>query len=133
MVLAVSKLFRVDKLFCIFICRLLFCTSAYFSLYLFTSQRVFDPIRVMEFEDLEPLLGYLLVAICWGVTNPFIKRETERDARDREAGVGTKIMIHKERSMLATLHMLLRTRILIPFLINQSGSLVNACSVLYEL
>ena len=32
----------------------------------------------LNLDAMEPLFGYLLVSLCWGLTNPFIKKAAER-------------------------------------------------------
>ena len=66
------------------------------------------------------LFGYLIVGICWGVTNPFIKRATMTKAIENgDANKGAAV------SHIATLrHFCVEPRIFLPFLVNQSGSIV---------
>mmetsp|Transcript_174 Transcript_174/g.216 ORF Transcript_174/g.216 Transcript_174/m.216 type:complete len:129 (+) Transcript_174:245-631(+) len=64
-------------------------------------------------------LGYIMVGLCWGVTNPFIKRATMRAAEEKTNDSNLR------KSHFATLHQLfVNPMIFLPFLINQSGSLV---------
>ena len=81
-------------------------------------------------------LGYLTVGVLWGVTNPFIKRAAEKASKERaeaprhQAGAGTGASVGggingTGRSHLATLrHFCTDPRIFVPFLVNQTGSLV---------
>jgi drug/metabolite transporter (DMT)-like permease len=65
------------------------------------------------------LLGYIIVGLCWGVTNPFIKRAT------MTAAEGNTMDSNLRKSHFATLQQLfVNPMIFLPFLINQSGSLV---------
>ncbi|XP_059208601.1 transmembrane protein 234 [Centropristis striata] len=63
------------------------------------------------------LLSLLLVSVLWGCTNPFLKRGTE----------GIETVQHRNRvlQLLAEIRFLvLNLKYLVPFLLNQSGSLV---------
>ncbi|KAI4803733.1 transmembrane protein 234 [Gymnodraco acuticeps] len=63
------------------------------------------------------LLSLLLVSVLWGCTNPFLKRGTE----------GIEHVQHNNRvsQLLAEVKFLfLNLKYLVPFLLNQSGSLV---------
>ncbi|XP_076021616.1 transmembrane protein 234 [Genypterus blacodes] len=68
--------------------------------------------------SLGELLSLLLVSVLWGCTNPFLKRGTE--GLEHVSGTGTRIS-----QLLAEIKFLfLNLKYLIPFLLNQSGSLV---------
>uniref|UniRef100_A0A8C3A2B0 Transmembrane protein 234 n=1 Tax=Cyclopterus lumpus TaxID=8103 RepID=A0A8C3A2B0_CYCLU len=63
------------------------------------------------------LLGLVLVSVLWGCTNPFLKRGAE----------GIEHVRHSDRvsQLLAEVKFLfLNLKYLVPFLLNQSGSLV---------
>ncbi|KAL6105523.1 tmem234 [Pungitius sinensis] len=63
------------------------------------------------------LLSLLLVSVLWGCTNPFLKRGTE--------GIEHVRHNNRVRQLLAEgKFLLLNLKYLIPFLLNQSGSLV---------
>ncbi|KAM9842779.1 transmembrane protein 234 isoform 1-T2 [Aulostomus maculatus] len=63
------------------------------------------------------LLSLLLVSVLWGCTNPFLKRGTE--------GIENVPKSNKISQFLAEIKFLcLNLKYLIPFLLNQSGSLV---------
>lgn len=63
------------------------------------------------------LLSLLLVAVLWGCTNPFLKRGSE--------GIEHISKTNKLSQILAEVKFLfLNLKYLIPFLLNQSGSLV---------
>ncbi|KAL1918364.1 uncharacterized protein VTP21DRAFT_3024 [Calcarisporiella thermophila] len=64
---------------------------------------------------LEDAVGFILVALCWGFTNPFIKRGSDGLERVRQEGGG----ILTEWSFL-----LRRWQYVLPLLINLSGSFV---------
>ncbi|KAF3844968.1 hypothetical protein F7725_008131 [Dissostichus mawsoni] len=64
------------------------------------------------------LLSLLLVSVLWGCTNPFLKRGTE----------GIEHVQHNNRvsQLLAEVKFLfLNLKYLVPFLLNQSGSLIS--------
>jgi drug/metabolite transporter (DMT)-like permease len=62
------------------------------------------------------ILSYLLVGALWGITNPFIKRAKENS--------GKRDYSDSEKSPLETvIELLTNPAQLIPFAINQSGSL----------
>eukprot|EP01039_Chlorochromonas_danica_P002902 gene2902-3168_t len=77
------------------------------------------------------LLGYLLVSLLWGCSNPFIKHAqvitSQRQAAAHKGGEDEADKGHT-RNFFQTLLSGLRTfqdlRVLIPFLVNQTGSLV---------
>ena len=84
----------------------------------------------MELHNFEALIGYFLVGIFWGVTNPFIKKGTtagtEKDDADESEKGGSKAGTPNPiLSAFASLRHLTRSGVLVPFLINQSGSLVS--------
>ncbi|XP_030614983.1 transmembrane protein 234 [Archocentrus centrarchus] len=63
------------------------------------------------------LLSLLLVSVLWGCTNPFLKRGTE--------GIENVTKTSRVAQVLAELKFLfLNVRYLLPFLLNQSGSVV---------
>ncbi|CAK6971470.1 Hypothetical predicted protein [Scomber scombrus] len=63
------------------------------------------------------LLSLLLVAVLWGCTNPFLKKGTE--------GIEHVSKTSRVSQLLAEVKfLLLNLKYLIPFLLNQSGSLV---------
>ncbi|XP_074548171.1 transmembrane protein 234 [Halichoeres trimaculatus] len=63
------------------------------------------------------LLSLLLVSALWGCTNPFLKRGTE--------GIENVTKTNRVSQLLAEAKfLLLNIRYLVPFLLNQSGSLV---------
>ncbi|KAL3968841.1 hypothetical protein ACER0C_028798 [Sarotherodon galilaeus] len=63
------------------------------------------------------LLSLLLVSVLWGCTNPFLKRGTE--------GIENVTKTSKVAQLLAELRFLfLNIKYLVPFLLNQSGSVV---------
>jgi multidrug transporter EmrE-like cation transporter len=78
--------------------------------------------------------GYLAVGLLWGCTNPFIKHaQTDTADRPGAAETGGEGGNDKESSssaasstsMIATLKTLFtKPRVMVPFVINQSGSLV---------
>jgi drug/metabolite transporter (DMT)-like permease len=74
------------------------------------------------YEQKASLLGYLIVGICWGVTNPFIKRATMTKAIENANSDASKGMLQSHKQTLK--QFLAEPRIFLPFLINQSGSLV---------
>ncbi|KAK6304151.1 transmembrane protein 234 [Coregonus clupeaformis] len=75
------------------------------------STLVFTMVSVVE------VLCLLLVAVLWGCTNPFLKRGTE--------GIEHVKKENKFHQFLAEVKFLfLNIKYLIPFLLNQSGSLV---------
>ena len=99
---------------------------------------LFVTFRTMESSNSWELqaLGYLTVGMLWGVTNPFIKRAAEKASKERadaprpaaggstSTGAGTGAA-SPGRSHLATLrHFCTEPRIFVPFLVNQTGSLV---------
>lgn len=70
----------------------------------------------MSFVAVE-LLSLLLVAVLWGCTNPFLKKGTE--------GIENVSQTSRASQLLAEVKFLfLNLKYLIPFLLNQSGSLV---------
>lgn len=70
----------------------------------------------MSITDFAPIIGYFLVGILWGVTNPFIKRATV-SSTSRAPAAG--------KSHLATLRQFCsEPNSFVPFLVNQMGSLV---------
>ncbi|XP_071355124.1 transmembrane protein 234 [Trachinotus anak] len=63
------------------------------------------------------LLSLLLVSVLWGCTNPFLKRGTE--------GLENVTGTNRVSQLLAEIKFLfLNMKYLIPFLLNQSGSLI---------
>ena len=70
--------------------------------------------------DFTPLVGYFLVGLLWGVTNPFIKRATvSMKAAEASRNPATS------KSHLATLRQFCsEPKSFVPFLVNQMGSLV---------
>ncbi|XP_028293509.1 transmembrane protein 234 [Gouania willdenowi] len=63
------------------------------------------------------LLSLLLVSMLWGCTNPFLKKGTE--------GIENVSQTNKILQLLAEVQFLfLNLKYLVPFLLNQSGSLV---------
>jgi drug/metabolite transporter (DMT)-like permease len=74
------------------------------------------------FEQKSSLLGYLIVGICWGVTNPFIKRATMTKALENASSEGEKGVAQSHRATLR--QFCTEPRIFLPFLVNQSGSIV---------
>lgn len=89
------------------------------------------------YNQREPLLGYLIVGICWGCTNPFIKKGTMKKANENTLNnnsIHTKgdeneddkeIKKSSMKKHISTLkNFCMEPRIFLPFLINQSGSLV---------
>lgn len=63
------------------------------------------------------LLSLLLVSVLWGCTNPFLKRGSR--------GIETVTGANRASQLLAEVKFLfLNTKYLVPFLLNQSGSLV---------
>lgn len=63
------------------------------------------------------LLALLLVSVLWGCTNPFLKRSTE--------GIDSVTRSSRVSQLLAELRFLfLNLNYLVPFLLNQSGSVV---------
>lgn len=68
------------------------------------------------------LFGYLIVGICWGVTNPFIKRATMAKVIENSNNETGKGLIQSHISTLR--HFCVEPRIFLPFLFNQSGSIV---------
>ncbi|XP_063355889.1 transmembrane protein 234 [Pelmatolapia mariae] len=63
------------------------------------------------------LLSLLLVSVLWGCTNPFLKRGTE--------GIENVTKTSNVAQLLAELRFLfLNIKYLVPFLLNQSGSVV---------
>ncbi|XP_008307102.1 transmembrane protein 234 [Cynoglossus semilaevis] len=63
------------------------------------------------------LLSLLLVSVLWGCTNPFLRRGTE--------GIENVTKTNKVAQLLAEVKFLfLNIKYLVPFLLNQSGSLV---------
>ena len=84
--------------------------------------------------DHSPLLGYLIVGLCWGVTNPFIKRATATAKVVESNTKSTELMNAKSGSATSktstfshhfnTLKQLVsEPKVFVPFFINQSGSL----------
>lgn len=74
------------------------------------------------YEQNLSIFGYLAVGICWGTTNPFIKRATMAKGLESTNDNTGKMMV---QSHLETLKQFcLEPRIFLPFLINQSGSVV---------
>ena len=70
------------------------------------------------FTSLTPIVGYFTVGILWGVTNPFIKRAAATKTTAAVPPTGNK-------SHLSTLrHFCTEPKIFVPFLVNQTGSLV---------
>lgn len=74
------------------------------------------------FEQKSSLLGYLIVGLCWGVTNPFIKRATMTKALENASSEGEKGVVQSHRATLR--QFCTEPRIFLPFLVNQSGSIV---------
>lgn len=65
------------------------------------------------------IFGYALVGVLWGCSNPFLKR-AQADTQGTDKGGDTN-----EGATLSTMKRLVTNpRMLIPFLINQSGSFV---------
>ncbi|XP_028251982.1 transmembrane protein 234 [Parambassis ranga] len=63
------------------------------------------------------VLSLLLVSVLWGCTNPFLKRGTE--------GIENVTKTNRVSQLLAEVKFLfLNLKYLVPFLLNQSGSLV---------
>ncbi|XP_058471963.1 transmembrane protein 234 isoform X1 [Solea solea] len=63
------------------------------------------------------LLSLLLVSVLWGCTNPFLKRGTE--------GIENVAETNRVSQLLAEVKFLfLNVKYLVPFLLNQSGSLI---------
>nr|XP_043903282.1 transmembrane protein 234 isoform X1 [Solea senegalensis] len=63
------------------------------------------------------LLSLLLVSVLWGCTNPFLKRGTE--------GIENVAETNRVSQLLAEVKFLfLNIKYLVPFLLNQSGSLI---------
>ena len=68
---------------------------------------------------LTPVIGYLVVGILWGCSNPFIKHAQAdgiESERTREPG--------RSNMFYGLYRMITQPRVLIPFVVNQSGSFV---------
>ena len=74
------------------------------------------------YDQQASLFGYLIVGICWGVTNPFIKKATMTKVNENVNNEAGKGLVQSHISTLR--HFCLEPRIFLPFLINQSGSIV---------
>ena len=74
------------------------------------------------YDQKASLFGYLIVGICWGVTNPFIKKATMTKVNENVNNEAGKGLVQSHISTLR--HFCLEPRIFLPFLINQSGSIV---------
>ena len=71
------------------------------------------------------LIGYVLVGIFWGVTNPFIKRAASAKAAETtKHAPPSKSSSSISSHMTAIRQLVTDPRIFIPFAINQSGSVV---------
>lgn len=74
------------------------------------------------------MLGYFLVSILWGCSNPFIKHaqalKLHDSAQSPEEENGEKGHKTSGSGMLSGLKSFADMRVLIPFLVNQMGSLV---------
>jgi drug/metabolite transporter (DMT)-like permease len=66
------------------------------------------------------ILSLFLVAVCWGFTNPFIKRGTKGLSEVSEKYSGSSFFVKHYQE----LRFLCKPSFLIPFLINLSGSFV---------
>ncbi|OUM60704.1 hypothetical protein PIROE2DRAFT_46020, partial [Piromyces sp. E2] len=64
------------------------------------------------------IIGFILVALCWGFTNPFIKLGTKgiEEVDQKYTGI--------ERTIRRTIWLLTRWQYIVPLAINLSGSLV---------
>lgn len=74
------------------------------------------------YEQRLSIFGYLTVGICWGTTNPFIKRATMAKSQECANGESDKVVVPSHADTLK--QFCLEPRIFLPFLINQSGSLI---------
>lgn len=89
-----------------------------FSFYFSASDQNQSKFHSMMQEILTAVIGYALVGVLWGCSNPFIKR-AQTDTRE------TSPTDSKNSSVFSTIWRLLTTpKLLVPFLINQSGSFV---------
>jgi Putative transmembrane family 234 len=82
------------------------------------------PLNILAslYEQRLSILGYLTVGICWGTTNPFIKRATMAKSQESANDDNDKVLAHSHADTLK--QFCLEPRIFLPFLINQSGSVV---------
>ncbi|ORX75972.1 UPF0546 membrane protein C1orf91, partial [Anaeromyces robustus] len=64
------------------------------------------------------IIGFILVAICWGFTNPFIKKGTEGVEKIEQQYTGWK------RTFKKTIWLLTRWQYMVPLILNLNGSLV---------
>lgn len=73
----------------------------------------------------QALLGYTLVAICWGFSNPFIKFAQANRLKDEEEDDEESSITKDHKSIFAGIKRLFSDKnMLIPFIFNQSGSAV---------
>ncbi|XP_051504448.1 transmembrane protein 234 [Myxocyprinus asiaticus] len=79
--------------------------------------RYCTPLYVAEMVSTGEVFCLLLVAILWGGTNPFLKKGTEGIEQVRR---GSKLL----QFLGEVKFLFLNLRYLVPFLLNQSGSLV---------
>ena len=82
------------------------------------------PLNILTslYEQKLSILGYLTVGICWGTTNPFIKRATMAKSQESANDDSGKSVVQSHADTLK--QFCLEPRIFLPFLINQSGSVI---------
>lgn len=71
-------------------------------------------------EVLTPIAGYLIVGILWGCSNPFIKHAQAENTEHGRSDSNKE----KSTSFDSLYRMFTKPRVLLPFLVNQSGSFV---------
>ncbi|KAG4103360.1 UPF0546 membrane protein C1orf91 [Neocallimastix lanati (nom. inval.)] len=69
-------------------------------------------------EVIKNIIGFILVALCWGFTNPFIKLGTKGIEEVEQQYTGWK------RTYKRTIWLLTRWQYIVPLALNLSGSLV---------
>jgi multidrug transporter EmrE-like cation transporter len=69
------------------------------------------------------ICGYLVVGLLWGCTNPFIKHGQSTVVKTKDASTS---------SMGNLLQMMAEPKVLVPFLVNQLGSIAFFSLLLYQ-
>lgn len=78
---------------------------------------MYDSKQRVVYQSMKDLLGFLIVSLCWGATNPFIKRGS--------AGVSKVSETHPQYTQVYEfLYLVKRWQYMLPVLVNLSGSSV---------
>ncbi|RYH17979.1 hypothetical protein EON65_27835 [archaeon] len=75
--------------------------------------------------SLKSLFGYILVSILWGCSNPFIKHGQALQNRSNSQDLDEDPQKKTNKGLFGSIKNMIQNKtVLIPFIVNQSGSLV---------